>query len=56
MREPRQDAAFTLESLFPAAPSEREVQELDRHPPIEPAIGALREPDGPHAALADLRQ
>ena len=54
MREPRQDAAFALESIL-AASREREVQELDRHPPIESAIGALREPDRAHPAASDRR-
>ena len=46
--------AFAFEPLL-AASGERDVQELDRHPPIERAIGALREPDRPHAAASDRR-
>ena len=40
MREPAQDAAFAFESFFSLAPGKRDVHELHRRLPIEPAVAA----------------
>ena len=55
MRKPAKDAAFAFESFFSRAPGERNVHELHRSLPLEPAVAATREPDAAHSALANLR-
>ena len=55
MREPAKDAAFAFESFFRRAPGERDVHELHRSLPLEPAVTATGEPDASHSALANLR-
>ncbi len=37
----------------PGAADERNIEQLDRGPPLEPSIGPFREPDRAHAAPPD---
>ena len=53
MRQPREDASFAPEALFARAPHDRDVQQLDRRAPDEPAVAALGQPHASHPALAD---
>jgi len=55
MSEPGQDAAFPSEP-FPARPAHQSgVQKFHRGTAFESAIASLRQPHGPHPALADRR-
>src|SRR5579864_7140327 len=55
MSEPAKDATFTFESFFRRGPDERDVHELYRSLPLEPAVAATGEPDVSHSALANRR-
>ena len=58
MAEPREQAALALESLFAARRAgahQRQIEQLDGGAALEPSVRAFREPDAPHAALADGR-
>ena len=52
VREPSQDRALALETQRARAADQRHVQQLDRHRPLEAAVGAARAPDTARAALA----
>ena len=53
--EAGEDADLAPEASFAGAAHEARVQDLHRHLPLEAAVGALREPDAPHASLPDVR-
>ena len=50
MLQAGQHASLAREALLRRMPDESRVQELDRHLSFEPAIAAMCEPDGAHAA------
>jgi hypothetical protein len=53
MRQARQDAALAPEALLSGAAEESEVQQLHGDLSLEASVAAPREPDRPHAAVAD---
>ena len=55
MRQARKDVALASKSLRTTSAQHSQVDELDRHLPLEPAVVALRQPDASHAAAADRR-
>src|SRR5215475_11790220 len=55
MRESSQDSTLALESLLSAFPHQRDIEKLDRHASLKPAVVAFPQPDAAHTALADLR-
>ena len=54
MREPSKNAAFALETPFPAFPHQCDVDEFHRHSSLETSVVALRQPHASHSTLADL--
>ena len=52
--EPGEDVAFAPEPLFAGAADQRDVQQLDRGPPLEAPVAALGEPDAAHPTLPDV--
>ena len=55
MGQPREDIAFALESFFAGTTDQRDVEQLDRGAPFEPAVASFGEPDAAGSALADRR-